>query len=142
MTTLDPIREKFIQEYHAHGNASEALRTAKPKAKAWKPETVHKRASEMLLSREVQGRLRMLQEQSALKHDITIERLTQMALEAYEAAQIPGISTGQKQSSAMVKAAEFLSKLHGYMVEKSEVTGKDGAPLVPVLNVQIGRDQS
>jgi hypothetical protein len=31
---LDPVRERFAQEYHATGNASEALRRANPKARS------------------------------------------------------------------------------------------------------------
>jgi hypothetical protein len=55
LTALDPVRERFAQEYHSTGNASEALRRAKPYAAKWKAETVHKRASEMLLTGEVRG---------------------------------------------------------------------------------------
>lgn len=139
--TLDPVRERFVQEYHQHSNASEALRVAKPHARKWKPEVVNSKASTMLAEGKVQERLAQLQQESAAKHDITIERLTQMTLKAYETAEIKGRATGQAQASAMVKAAEFLGKLHGLVVDKSEVTGKDGAPLVPVLNVQIGRDK-
>ena len=134
---LDPVREKFIHEYQQHGNASEALRRAKPHARKWKPEVVNSKASTMLAEGKVQERLAQLQLRSAEKNDITIERLTRMTLEAFDASKIPGRATGQQQTSAMVKAAEFLGKLHGLVVDKSEVTGADGAPLMPVLNVTI-----
>jgi phage terminase small subunit len=32
---LDPVRERFVQEYHATGNASEAYRRSNPKALKW-----------------------------------------------------------------------------------------------------------
>lgn len=137
---LDPVREIFVKEYQTHGNASEALRKAKPHAKKWKPEVVNSKASQMLSEGKVQERLAELQARSAEKNDITIERLTQMTLKAYELAQTPGLSSGQCQTAAMVKASEFLGKLHGLVVEKSELTGKDGAPLTPVLNVTVARD--
>jgi phage terminase small subunit len=34
---LDPVRERFAQEYHATGNASEAYRRANPKARTSRP---------------------------------------------------------------------------------------------------------
>lgn len=131
---LDPVREAFIQEYHKHGNASEAFRTAKPKAQKWKPQTVHKRASEMLLSGEVQGRLGQLQRESAERHNVTIDSLTIELEEARSLAKEEG------QAAAAVSATMGKAKLHGLIVDKAEHTGANGAPLVPVLNVKIGRD--
>lgn len=139
---LDPVREKFVQEYHSHGNASEAYRAANPKAKKWKAETLHPKASKLLAEDKVRTRLAELQAASAEKHEITIERLTEMTLAAYQEAQRVSPTSGQMQTASMIKAAEFLGKLHGLVVDKSELTGKDGAPLVPVLNVTVGRDQS
>lgn len=135
MTLLDPVREAFVQDYIVHGNASQAFRKAKPKAVNWKAETVHKRASEMLLSGEVQGRLKQMQLESAEKHEITIDKLTKMTLAAYEMAMKDHV----KAPSAAVKASEFLGKLHGLVVEKKELTGANGTPLVPVANVFINR---
>lgn len=139
--TLTPKQEEFCRCYLETGNASEAYRRAYNAANM-KEETIWRKAKECMDNGKVTARLSEMQAQSAEKHDITIERLTQMALTAYEASQTPGRATGQMQTSAMVKAAEFLGKLHGLIVEKSEVTGKDGAPLVPVLNVQVGRTKS
>lgn len=89
----------------------------------------------MLKEPKVELRLQQLQEASAKKHDITIDRLTEMTLAAYELAMRDGV----KAPSAAVKASEFLGKLHGLIVDKKEVTGKDGAPLVPVAHVTIAR---
>lgn len=136
MTLLDPVREAFVQEYAVHGNASEAYRKAKPRAKAWKAEAVHVNACKMLADANVQLRLQELQKMSAEKHEITIDKLTQMTLDAYKLAMKDDV----KAPSAAVKASEFLGKLHGLIVEKREVSGKDGAPLVPVLNVTLSRN--
>jgi phage terminase small subunit len=136
--SLTPKQEEFVRGYLETGNASEAYRRAYNAANM-KEETIWRKAKECMDNGKVTARLSELQAQSAEKHDITIERLTQMALDAYEAAQTPGRATGQMQTSAMVKAAEFLGKLHGLIVDKSEVSGKDGTPLIPVLNVTVGR---
>ena len=136
--SLTPKQEEFCRGYLETGNASEAYRRAYNAANM-KEETIWRKAKECMDNGKVTARLSELQAQSAEKHDITIERLTKMALDAYEASQIPGRATGQMQTSAMVKAAEFLGKLHGLIVDKSEVSGKDGTPLIPILNVQVGR---
>lgn len=138
---LDPVREKFVQEYHSHGNASEAYRAANPKAKKWKAETLHPKASKLLAEDKVRTRLAELQATSAEKHQITIDKLTEMTLAAYKEAQRVSPASGQMQTSAMIKAAEFLGKLHGLVVDKAEHSGPGGTPLVPILNVTVGRDQ-
>ena len=48
-----------------------------------------------------------------------------MALHTYKESQRVS-NTGQMQTSSMVKAAEFLGKLHGLIIEKREVTHRDG----------------
>lgn len=131
--TLDPVRERFIQEYHATGNATEALRRAKPHALKWKPEVVNSKASTMLSEGKVQERLSQLQARSAEKHDITIDSLTAMLQEDRTLART------EKQSSAAISAVMGLAKLHGLIVDKAEHTGKDGAQLIPVINVAVGR---
>lgn len=133
---LDPVREAFVREYSVSGNASDAYRRAKPKAQNWKAETVHVKACNMLAEDKVKVRLQELQEASAKKHEITIDKLTEMTLDAYKLAMKDDV----KAPSAAVKASEFLGKLHGLVVEKREVSGKDGAPLVPVLNVTLSRN--
>jgi phage terminase small subunit len=132
----DPKREKFTQEYHATGNASEAFRRANPKAKKWKAQSVHVEASKMLAQPEVSQRLKELQQESADKHSVTIESLT-IELEAARA-----MAMTEKQSSAAVSASMGKAKLHGLVVDKAEHTGKDGAPLVPVLNLGLTRNKS
>lgn len=128
---LDPVRETFVQEFHATGNASEAFRRAKPAARNWKDTTVHPRASKMLAEDKVQARLHELQAEAREKHGVTIESLTAELEEART------IAKAEKQASAAVSATMGKAKLHGLVVDKNEVTGKDGAPLVPVLNVTL-----
>lgn len=129
---LDPVREAFVQEYHATGNASEALRKAKPHSRKWKDNAVHVKASQMLAEDKVQLRLHELQAEAREKHGVTIESLTAELEEARTFAKSVG------QSGPMVTAVMGKAKLHGLIVDKNEVTGKDGTPLVPVLNVTIG----
>lgn len=139
--TLTPKQEAFAKAYLETGNASEAYRQAYDSGKM-KETTIWRNAHELLKNTKVATRLSELQKVSAERHNITIDRLTEMTLKAYTEAQRIAPTTGQMQTSSMIKAAEFLGKLHGLVVDKSEVTGKDGTPLVPVLNVSVGRNQS
>ena len=49
-----------------------------------------------------------------------------MAMKAYDEAQRVAPNSGQMQTSAMVKATEFIGKLHGLLVDKSEVKHVSG----------------
>lgn len=139
--TLTPKQEAFARAYLETSNASEAYRRAYNTTNM-KDNSIWECACRLLKDRKVTSRLAELQQMSAERHNITIDSLTKMTMKAYEEAQRVAPTTGQMQTSSMIKAAEFLGKLHGLVVDKSEVTGKDGSPLVPVLNVSVGRDQS
>jgi phage terminase small subunit len=131
---LDPVRETFATTYHETGNATEALRTAKPKQCArWKPETVNQEASRWLRDTKISARLQELRAQAAKAHEITIDSI---ALELEEARKV-GKDNGQ--SGGMVAASMGKAKLVGLLIDKAEVTGRDGGPLVPVLNISLSR---
>lgn len=89
----------------------------------------------MLAEDKVQTRLHELQAEAREKHNVTIESLTIELEEARNLAKQEG------QASAAVSATMGKAKLHGLVVDKNELTGKDGAPLVPVLNVSLSRNQ-
>lgn len=128
---LDPVRETFLNTYLAIGNQSEAYRVAKPIARKWKAETVHVKASQMMAEDKVQTRLKALQEKTAEKAEITREQIAQMLLATQSKAD------GAAQFGASVAASMGLAKLLGHIVDKAEHTGKDGAPLVPAINLTI-----
>lgn len=107
--------ELFSQHMHETGNKSEAYRLTFPeKAKKWKDETIHKRASEMSLLREVQGRVKELKEESAAKHSITIESL----LNELDEARLAALGAETVQSSAAVSATMSKAKLVGLDINR------------------------
>lgn len=120
---LDPIRERFVQEYVVHGNASEAFRTAKPKARKWKPETVHVRASEMLADSKVRVRLSEIQAAACERNNVTIDSITA------ELEEARSLALKERQSNAAVSASMGKAKLHGLLVDKQEQSGPDGGAL-------------
>ena len=114
-------QEAFALAYVATGNASEAYRRSYVVSPTTKVETVNEMACRVLADHKVTARVEALKAASAQRHQITVEKLTAMALEAFSKAK----EAPTPQTSAMVKAAEFLGKLHGLAIERKE-TGKPG----------------
>lgn len=128
MTTLTPKKEAFAQAYMRTGSASEAYRAAYD-ASNMKPETVHKRASELLADGAVAGRIAELRAIAAQRHQLTVDDLLKELEEARTIA-----STGEKpQATAMVAATMGKAKLLGYLDRKPESGEADMAKLVSQL---------
>lgn len=136
--TLTPKQEAFVEAYRETSNATEAYRRAYD-TKKMSENALNVEASRLLDNPKVALRLSELQQLSAERHNITIDSLTEMTMKAFAEAQRIAPTTGQMQTASMIKAAEFLGKLHGLVVDRSEMTGKDGAPLIPSVNVSITR---
>jgi phage terminase small subunit len=118
-------QEAFARAYVETGNASEAYRRAY-NAENMNENVVRVKACELLKNGNVSVMVEQLKSKHQKRHDITVEKLTEMALKAYNEAQRIAPTSGQMQTSAMIKASEFLGKLHGLIVDRSEVTHKDG----------------
>lgn len=122
---MTPKQEAFARAYVETGNASEAYRAAYS-AERMKPEAIFVEASRLLDNPKVALKVASLKERHEKRHNITVDKLTEMTLQAYKEAQRVAPNTGQMQTASMIKAAEFLGKLHGLVIERSEVTHKDG----------------
>jgi phage terminase small subunit len=68
---------------------------------------VHKRASEMLLTGEVQGRLEQLQAEARERHQVSIDSLT----DELDADRLAARAAGQY--SAAISAVGLKARLHG-----------------------------
>lgn len=113
-------QEKFCQSYIETGNASEAYRRAYSVGPNTKPNTVEKRACELLKNGKVAGRLADLRASSQQRHEITVDSITKMLTDAYDLAMKPDVAS----PSAAVAAALGLGKLHGLIIEKKHVKGE------------------
>ena len=129
---MTPKQEEFARKYVETGCASTAYRAAYDAA-AMQDNSVHVNACKLLKSAKVTLRVQELQEKHQKRHDITVDKLTKMAMDAYELAMSERCDT----PSAAVSAVQVLGKLHGLIVEKTknEHTGADGKALIPVINV-------
>jgi hypothetical protein len=130
---LDPVRERFVQEYHATGNACEAYRRANPKSAKWTQNALNVKASRVLAEAKVRLRLEELQAEAAKRHGTTIDSLTEELEKARETAM------GTGQVSAAVSAIMGKAKLHGLVKDKvaTEFAGADGQPVTPIINVSL-----
>ncbi|MBK8467822.1 MAG: terminase small subunit [Chloracidobacterium sp.] len=126
---MTPKQEAFARAYVETGNASEAYRRSYD-AGNMKDNVVTQKAYELLNHGEVSVMVETLKAKAQKKHDITVEKLTEMALEAYKESKRIS-NTGQMQTASMVKAAEFLGKLHGLVIEKREITHKESVEDIP-----------
>lgn len=117
---LTPKQEKFCIVYLETGNASEAYRQAYD-AQGMKPETVNKRASELLDNGEIAGRLGELRAPIIAKAQLTVEDLLRELEEARQLA-IDTEAPAPAVSATMGKA-----KLLGLDKQVIDHTSSDGS---------------
>lgn len=116
--TLTPKQELFAQKYVELGNASEAYRCAYD-AGSMKPETVHKRASELLARGEVTGRVQMLRDAIEQRHETTVDDL----IAELEQARSAAYNLNTPQLSAAIAATMGKAKMLGFLMDKVEHSG-------------------
>jgi hypothetical protein len=117
-------QEKFAQAYIETGNASEAYRRAYDAAKM-KEETIWRNAHELLNNSKVATRVDQLKSQHQERHEITVDDLV-AELESARA-----LAERIETPAAMVAASMGKAKLLGLVIDKGELTGKNGKPLIP-----------
>jgi hypothetical protein len=89
-----------------------------------KPEVINVKASELLKNGKVAARVAELRAAHAARHDITVDDLVDELQEAR------ALAIKRENPSAAVAATMGKAKLLGLVVDKGELTGKDGKPLV------------
>ena len=105
---LTAKQEAFALAYLQTGNASEAYRRAY-NAENMKPESINRKAKEMLDHGKVTARLAELRAAAAKRNQITVDDL----LRELEEARVKALSCENPQSSAAVSATLGKAKLLG-----------------------------
>ena len=123
--TLTPKQEAACRAYIETGSKSAAYRHAYS-TENMKEETVWRRAVELFDNGKVAARLEALQAEHRRVHDVTIESLTK----ELEEARTLAIANGQ--ASAAVQATMGIAKLHGLLVDRSEVQTTNDMTLAEV----------
>ena len=129
---LTPKQEAFALAYVETGNASEAYRRAY-NAVRMKPAVINVKASELLANGNVAVRVAELQAAHVERHEITVDDI----LRELEEARTMAATLERPQVSAMVAASMGKAKILGFEVNRTEVTGKDGAPIDHSLRVSF-----
>lgn len=112
--TLTIKQENFCQAYVETSNQSEAYRRAY-NAENMKPESVHRKAHEVMENVKVAARIDELKEMHVKRHEITVDTIRDMLLEDRAFAK------EMESPSSAVSATTTLAKLYGLLSEKREV---------------------
>jgi phage terminase small subunit len=136
--SLTPKQEEFVRAYVDTSCASTAYRRAY-NAEGMKDNSIHVNACKLLKSAKVALRINELQERATktavLDRAWVLERLMR---NADKGAEMDDLTASNKALELLGKTEElqmFIEK------SKSDIT-TDGKPMVPVLNVSIGRTKS
>jgi len=114
LSKLTVKQATFCQKYlECDGNASEAYRRSY-NAENMKPNTIHRKASELMANGMVRARIEELQELAQNRQLMTLDRIIGMHTKTYEKAM------ALDQTSAAVSASNSIARLLGYVIEKSE----------------------
>ena len=120
---LTPKQEMFCLRYIETGNATEAYKLSYDAAGS-KNITCNRRAKELLENGKIKARVRELRDMHVARHVVTVDSITGELEEARQLAMTTA------QPSPAVSASMGKAKLHGLIVDKGELTGKDGGPIV------------
>lgn len=135
MPTLDrPKQENFAQYFVETGNASEAYRKAY-KTDGMKPETIHRKAKELMDNGKITARIEELQAEHRERHKLTVDDL----LDELEVAREKALERGQL--SVAVSATMGKAKLLGLDKQVIDHTSSDGS-LRPTIIELVAPDES
>lgn len=121
---LTPKQEAFCREYAKGGNAKEAYRSAYD-AENMNDGAVYVAASRLLDNAKISNRVHELTQDAVRRHNIDLDKLTDMAVSAYQKAEQSPFG-----ADAMVKAVAQISKMHGFDAKERD---NDRMPVGDVL---------
>ncbi|URW84479.1 terminase small subunit [Alcaligenes sp. DN25] len=121
---LTPKQEAFALAYVETGNASEAYRRSY-NAEKMKPDSVNRKAKELLDHGKITARINELQAGHADRHKLTVDDL----LAELEQARLAALTAETAQSSAAVAATMGKAKLLGLDKQVIEHSGPNGGPI-------------
>lgn len=130
---LTPKREKYVQGLHKGLSQRKAYREAYPSSRNWKDSTVDKRASELYLTGEIQGRLQELKEKEEKEiqdkklwsFEKSVKGLMWILQKSQKDIKHAGVRTAN--SKAFIDALKELNYLLGYGLERETKINLDKA---------------
>lgn len=122
---LTPKQEAFAQAVASGLTQSDAYRKAYNVKPTTKPESVNQLASTMMGLVHISSRVKELRERGAENAVLTREAHLE------ELKRLKGIALELEDIKAAINAEQLRGKVMGHYIERQEVTGKDGAALIP-----------
>ena len=130
MSDLTPKQEAFALAYLETGNASEAYRRAYD-AEGMKPESVNRKAKELIDSGKIAARVEELRAPVREAAQITLKQHLD------DLKRLRDLAEASAKYGPAIQAEVARGKASGLYVEKTEVTGKDGSPLLSGITVSF-----
>lgn len=112
---LTPKQLNFCRAYIETGNASESYRRSY-NAENMKPETVKRKAHDLMDVGNVRATIDKLRAKSAERHEITVGTLTEMLWEDRQGAR------DAQQFAAAISAVKAAAQLHGLIIDKKDIS--------------------
>jgi phage terminase small subunit len=128
--TLTAKQEAFALAYVETGNASESYRRAYDVRPGTKESTINRTAKEIVDNPKVAARIAELRAPAAEKAQLTLDKHLD------DLMRLRNMAVKDGKWSAAINAEIARGKAAGLYVERTELTGKDGAP-IPVTNVPV-----
>ena len=125
---LTPRQARFVDEYLIDLNATQAAIRA-----GYSEKTAYSQGQRLLKKVEVAFVLEKERQKRAEKVEIDQEWVIKGLIQNIEFGRSVG------QAGAVNRTYELLGKHLDMFTDKHEITGKDGAPLIPALNVTRGK---
>ena len=130
MSDLTPKQEAFALAYLETGNASEAYRRAYD-AEGMKPESINRKAKELIDSGKIAARVEELRAPVREAAQITLKQHLD------DLKRLRDLAEASEKYGPAIQAEVARGKASGLYVEKTEVTGKDGSPLLSGISVSF-----
>ncbi|CAB4197288.1 hypothetical protein UFOVP1309_4 [uncultured Caudovirales phage] len=122
---LTPKQEAFAQAVASGLTQSDAYRKAYKVSPTTKPMSVNQLASTLMGNDHISSRVKELRERGADNAVLTREAHLE------ELKRLKGIALELEDIKAAINAEQLRGKVMGHYIERQEVTGKDGAALIP-----------
>ena len=130
MSDLTPKQEAFALAYLETGNASEAYRRSYD-AEGMKPESINRKAKELIDSGKIAARVEELRAPVREAAQITLKQHLD------DLKRLRDLAEASEKYGPAIQAEVARGKASGLYVEKTEVTGKDGSPLLSGISVSF-----
>lgn len=130
MAELTKKQEDFALVYVETGNASEAYRRAYDVKPGTKESTINRTAKELVDHPKIAARIAALRAPVVEKAGLTLEKHLDDLL------RLRNMAVKDAKWTAAIQAEIARGKAAGLYVERTELTGKDGAP-IPLTNVPV-----